>query len=131
MALDSSHGTLSPAIWLICITPILPHARVAPLGTDVTAGPGLAQQGLLQTRQGTWGQSSSRDAGAQAVTGSALGGIKPGTGSSSQVTLLSGVLWSWNPALHPSTLGSLTQAQQTPGQSQYSWEPKRREQCWD
>lgn len=80
----ASDSTLSPAIWLVCITPILLHARVAPLGTDVTAGPGSAQQGLLQTRQGTWGHSSSRDAGAQADTGSALGGVKPGSGSSSQ-----------------------------------------------
>lgn len=67
MALDSSHGTLSPAIWLICITPILPHARVAPLGTDVTVlawlsrvysrpdkapggspAPGMQEHGLIQ-----------------------------------------------------------------------------------
>lgn len=50
MASDSSHSMLSPAIWLVCITPILPHARVASLRTDVTAGPGSS--GLIpdQTR---------------------------------------------------------------------------------
>lgn len=48
-----------------------------------------------------------------------------------QVTPLSGDWWGWNPALHPSTLCSLTHAQNSSGQSQYSWEPKRGEQCWD
>lgn len=46
-----------------------------------------------------------------------------------QVTPLSGDLWGWNPALHPSTLCSLSHAQHTPGQSQCSWEPKRGELC--
>ena len=47
---SSSHSMLSPAIWLDRITPIPPHARVVPPGTDVTAGPGPA--GLIpdQTR---------------------------------------------------------------------------------
>lgn len=122
---------LSPAIWLVCITPILPHARVASLRTDVTAGPGSAWQGLFQDEAlGGIPASGVQEHGlTQAVPWEIPNQAVPAA-VREQVTPLSRDLWGWNPALHPSTPCSLTHAQHTPGQRQYSWEPKREEQGW-
>lgn len=61
---SSSHGVLSPAIWLDDTIPIPPHARVAPSGTDVTAGPGPTGLVPVQTKDtGTpqpWGVQGHR-----------------------------------------------------------------------
>lgn len=104
MASDSSHGMLSPAIWLVCITPILPHARVASLRTDVTAGPGSAWQGLFQDEAlGGIPASGVQEHGlTQAVPWEIPNQAVPAA-VREQVTPLSRDLWGWNPALHPST----------------------------
>lgn len=76
---SSSHGMLSPAVWLDHAIPIPPHARVAPSGTDVTA-----HRTCSSPDKGHGDTPALGGAGAQADTGGALGSTKPAAASSGQ-----------------------------------------------